>query len=212
MNGVAPFLAGDAGLLALAVAAAIAARQRYAAGLVYSVAFAISAAMLIAALDRLLGAMKSEALLLPLGLPWLGTHFRIDALAAFFLVIVNLGGAAASLYGLGERREEAPERVLPFFPAFLAGMNLVLVADDAFVFLLRSRRGSDADLRRPLRSPAQRRVVRRTALQAPARRQRARLRPRAADGAAKTMEMRPRVALSCSIAAATRSACSPIRP
>ena len=31
------------------------------------------------------------------------------------------------------RRE--PQRVLPFFPAFLAGMNLVCLADDAFTFL-----------------------------------------------------------------------------
>ena len=74
---------------------------------------------------------------MPLGLPWLGAHFRLDALAAFFLVVVNLGGAAASLYGLGYgRHEPAPHRVLPFFPAFLAGMNLVVLADDAFTFLL----------------------------------------------------------------------------
>ena len=45
--------------------------------------------------------------------------------------------AAACLYGLGYgRHEEAPHRVLPFFPAFLAGMNLVILADDAFTFLL----------------------------------------------------------------------------
>jgi len=75
-------------------------------------------------------------LTLPLGLPWLGAHFRLDALAAFFLLIVNLGGAAASLYGIGYGRHEAePQRVLPFFPAFLAGMNLVVLADDAYTFL-----------------------------------------------------------------------------
>ena len=44
---------------------------------------------------------------------------------------------AASLYGLGYgRHEPAPHRVLPFFPAFLAGMNLVVLADDAFSYLL----------------------------------------------------------------------------
>ena len=74
-------------------------------------------------------------LVLPFGVPWLGAHFRLDALAAFFLVVVNLGGAAASLYALGYgRHEPAPHRVLPFFPAFLAGMNLVVLADDAFSF------------------------------------------------------------------------------
>ncbi|MFZ1908265.1 MAG: hydrogenase 4 subunit B, partial [Burkholderiales bacterium] len=68
--------------------------------------------------------------------PWLGAHFRLDALAAFFLVVVNLGAAGASLYGLGYgRHEESPGRVLPFFAAFLAGMNLVVLADDAFTFL-----------------------------------------------------------------------------
>ena len=76
-------------------------------------------------------------LTLPLGLPWIGAHFRLDALAAFFLVVVNLGGATASLYGLGYgRHESAPQRVLPFFPAFLAAMNLVVLADDAFTFLV----------------------------------------------------------------------------
>ena len=51
-------------------------------------------------------------------------------------MVVNLGGAAASLFGLGYgRHEESPGRVLPFFPAFLAGMNLVLLAADAFTFL-----------------------------------------------------------------------------
>ena len=47
------------------------------------------------------------------------------------------GGATTSLYGIGYgRREESPLRVLPFYPAFLAGMNLVLLADDAFTFLM----------------------------------------------------------------------------
>jgi len=74
---------------------------------------------------------------LPLGLPVMGAHFRLDALSALFLVVANLGIAAASLYALGYgRHENAPERVLPFFPAFLAGMNLVILADDAFTFLL----------------------------------------------------------------------------
>src|SRR5690606_1896140 len=74
---------------------------------------------------------------LPLGLPWVGAHFRIDALAAAFVLVIGGGGAAASLYALGYgRHEKAPHRVLPFFPAFLAGMHLVVLADDAFTFLL----------------------------------------------------------------------------
>jgi formate hydrogenlyase subunit 3/multisubunit Na+/H+ antiporter MnhD subunit len=74
---------------------------------------------------------------LPVGLPWTGAHFRLDALSAFFLVLVNLGGAAASLFAIGYgSHEPAPGRVLPFYPVFLAGMNLVVLAADAFGFLL----------------------------------------------------------------------------
>src|ERR1019366_8715478 len=79
----------------------------------------------------------SSTVTLPLGLPWLGAHFRIDALAAFFLVVVNLGGASASLFAIGYgRHEDSPQRVLPFYPAYLAAMNLVVMTDDAFSFLV----------------------------------------------------------------------------
>ena len=78
-----------------------------------------------------------ESVELPIGLPWLGAHFRLDSLGALFLVVANFGSAMASLYGLGYgRHEQSPGRVLPFFPAFLAGMNLVVLANDAFTFLL----------------------------------------------------------------------------
>ncbi len=91
---------------------------------------------LACALAHFLGRAPPASLVLPIGLPWVGAHFRIDALSAFFLALINLGAAAASLYGLGYgRHEREPQRVLPFFPAFLAGMNLVPLADDAYTFL-----------------------------------------------------------------------------
>src|SRR5262249_18851683 len=102
---------------------------------VYTGSLFASAAALAATLPGLAGAPTEVSL--PLGLPWLGANFRIDTLAAFFLAVVNLGGGAASFYALGfGRHEHAPGRVLPFFPMFLAGMNLVVLADDAFTFLL----------------------------------------------------------------------------
>ena len=42
---------------------------------------------------------------------------------------------ASTRIGYG-RHEASPLRVLPFFPAYLAGMNLVVLADDAFSFLV----------------------------------------------------------------------------
>ena len=66
-------------------------------------------------------AEPSSEIVLPLGLPWLGAHFRLDPLAAAFLAIINFGAASASFYALGYGRHEAePARVLPFYPAFLA--------------------------------------------------------------------------------------------
>ena len=121
-----------------AVLAIVLSRLTIAQVIVYGGTLAVSTIALAGSLHALLeGAAAATELTLPVGLPWLGAHFRLDALAAFFLVIVNLGGAAASLYGLGYgHHETAPHRVLPFFPAFVAGMNLVLLADDAFSYLL----------------------------------------------------------------------------
>src|SRR6266536_2450096 len=130
-------LGGAATLIAtaaLALMIADAARSRH---IVYGICLIASLALLLIALLALLGIYDTPSVAtLPLGLPWLGAHFRLDALSAFFLLIVDLGGTLASLYALGYgKHEQAPERVLPFYPAFLAGMNLVVIADDAFSFL-----------------------------------------------------------------------------
>ncbi len=138
MAGVAALLWGVAGLLGTTVLAMAISRRTFATRLVYSATLALCFVMFaVAALHLLGGNADDSKLTLPLGLPWIGAHFRLDALAAFFLIVVNFGGAAASLYGLGYgRHEAAPHRVLPFFAAFLAGMNLVVLASDAFSFLL----------------------------------------------------------------------------
>jgi hydrogenase-4 component B len=125
-------------LLGVGCFAVAASRARLASSLVYGACLLVSVIGLGTGLVGLLaGATSAPSLTLPLGLPWIGAHFRLDVLSAFFLAIVNLGAAAASLFALGYgRHEEAPERILPFYPAFLAGMNLVVLADDAFTFLV----------------------------------------------------------------------------
>jgi formate hydrogenlyase subunit 3/multisubunit Na+/H+ antiporter MnhD subunit len=133
---LAGYLIGDAALLMLGVTALLPHRIRAGSALIYSGSFAIAGLLFGAAVLRLLSADQSTALTLPLGVPWLGANFRIDALSAFFLAVINFGGAGASFYALGYgRHEHDPVRVLPFYPAFLAAMNLVLMADDAFAFL-----------------------------------------------------------------------------
>jgi hydrogenase-4 component B len=125
-------------LLGVPLLAALTWRWFAARRLVYGACLGICLVVFAVALAHLVDAASAPSLLrLPLGLPWIGAHFRIDALAAFFLVVANLGGAAASLFAIGYgQHEKAPGRVLPFYAAFLAGMNLVVLADDAFTFLL----------------------------------------------------------------------------
>jgi len=126
-----------AALLATGAAGLLLHRRPMASAAVYAASLAITAAALTISARALLSpASLNGVISLPLGLPWLGTHFKVDALSAFFLLVINVGGAMASLFALGYgRHEETPGRVLPFFPAFLAGMNAVLLAADAFTFL-----------------------------------------------------------------------------
>ncbi len=130
-------MACNAVLLAVAAMAVVIGRSPRATRIVYGSCLVASLLSLSAALGHLLGGAAPVSLTLPLGLPWLGAHFRIDALTAYFLAVVDLGAASASLFAAGYGRHEAsPLRVLPFYPAFLAGMNLVVLADDAFTFLM----------------------------------------------------------------------------
>jgi hydrogenase-4 component B len=124
--------------LALAVAGVLVGRRSAATPMIYGACLAVSLVAAAAALGRLLGIWTGDqALVLPLGLPWVGARFDLDALSAVFLVVVNLGAALASFYAIGYGAHEAePQRVLPFYPAFLAGMNLVVLAGDAFSFLV----------------------------------------------------------------------------
>jgi formate hydrogenlyase subunit 3/multisubunit Na+/H+ antiporter MnhD subunit len=126
-----------AALLGIAVLAVLISRLRAAGTLIYAACLGVSLTVLAAVGMHLLGTSAPPMLRLPIGLPWIGANFRIDALAALFLVMINMGCAAASLFALGYgRHETAPGRVLPFYPAFLAGMNLVVLASDAFTFLV----------------------------------------------------------------------------
>ncbi|KAB2874554.1 MAG: hydrogenase 4 subunit B [Bauldia sp.] len=127
-----------AALLCVPILAVATIRSPKATPLVYGACLFICLVLLAIALICLLAAGNTVwSLQLPIGLPWTGANFRIDALAAFFLLVTNLGGAGASLFAIGYgAHEKAPGRVLPFYAAFLAGMNLVVLSDDAFTFLV----------------------------------------------------------------------------
>lgn len=124
-------------LLMLFVFAIAAGRKPASHGVVYAGAFLCSVALISAGLEHLGNHWGPPALVLPFGLPWLSAHFRVDNLSALFLLIVNVPAAAASAFAVGYSQHlEERRRVTPFYPLFLFGMNAVLVADDAFVFLV----------------------------------------------------------------------------
>ena len=131
-------LACAALLLVLAIAAVWIGRTRAGTTIIYGTSLVIALTAFLAGMAQLLrGSAPADDIVLPLGLPWIGVRFRMDALSAFFVVVVDLGAATASLFAIGYgSHEQARLRVLPFYPAFLAGMNLVVLADDAFSFLV----------------------------------------------------------------------------
>src|SRR5579862_2277291 len=100
-------------LLVAALVGLASARSPAGRPLVYGACCAVAMVGCGAALIQLLAiGSVAPTIVLPLGLPWLGAHFRLDALAAFFLAVVNLGGGTASFYALGYgRHEAAPHRV-----------------------------------------------------------------------------------------------------
>ncbi len=78
---------------------------------------------------------------LPLGLPWLPWQVRLDALSGFFLCVVGVVSFAVGLYAPGyvrgfEHGHDSLRALGGFTGLFLAGMLLVILADDAFMFMV----------------------------------------------------------------------------
>jgi hydrogenase-4 component B len=91
-----------------------------------------------------LGALTSSEVFIDkigLGLPWLPWQVRFDNLSGFFFLIIGIAVSAVSIYGPGYvsafEESKHPFAVLSLFSGlFIAGMLLVLLADDAFFFMI----------------------------------------------------------------------------
>lgn len=113
--------------------------DRHRASLFFLLGVAGFSAVLAGLWALLGGAIATDGL--PFGLPWLSWHVRLDALSGFFFLLMGLVLLAVSLFGPGYVREFEGGRhnlaVLGFFTGlFVAGMELVLLADDAFFFVI----------------------------------------------------------------------------
>jgi hydrogenase-4 component B len=83
--------------------------------------------------------LPAEQLILPIGLPDLPVHLRLDALSGVFLILLGGASAGISIFSIGYfRRGEgaAPGLLCLQYHLFLASMGFVLLADDAYAFML----------------------------------------------------------------------------
>ena len=106
-------------------------------GLLFPLGAITGLALAACALTALLG--SPEARILPIGLPDLPFHVRVDALSAFFLLLLGAAGAGISIYAAGYLRPgegTAPGLHCLLYHLFLASMVGVLVADDGYAFMV----------------------------------------------------------------------------
>jgi hydrogenase-4 component B len=80
-----------------------------------------------------------ETATLPLGLPTLPFHVRLDSLSAFFLMVIAGASAGVSAFAAGYFRqgEGTPPGLLCLeYHVFLASMAMVVLSDDAYAFMV----------------------------------------------------------------------------
>ena len=84
-------------------------------------------------------ALPPQTAVLPIGLPDLPMHMRLDALSAFFVFLIGLTVVGVSLYAAGYFRAgegATPGLMCLQYHVFLASMTTVVLADDAFAFMV----------------------------------------------------------------------------
>ncbi len=111
---------------------------RYAGRALFALGALVGIALAAAAALSLLGGV-TQTRILPIGLPDLPFHLRLDALSSVFLVLLGASAAGVSLFSAGYFRESdgmAPGLLCLQYHLFLASMALVLLADDAYAFMV----------------------------------------------------------------------------
>jgi formate hydrogenlyase subunit 3/multisubunit Na+/H+ antiporter MnhD subunit len=131
-------LAATAGWLALAALSLIPAGNAFVAR---RIAFPLGALAGLALAGFGLEAvwLPAEQMTLPLGMPDLPFHLRVDPLAGFFLMLLGSVAAGISVYAGGFFRGETAGRLALIgleYHVFLASMALVILADDAYLFMV----------------------------------------------------------------------------
>ncbi|MCB1907855.1 MAG: hydrogenase 4 subunit B [Rhodocyclaceae bacterium] len=105
------------------------------------VLFPLGAAGALAVAAAALAALFAgpQTTILPIGLPGLPFHLRLDALAAFFLLVIGVATAGISIFAAGYFRQgegTPPGLMCLEYHVFVASMCLVVLADDAYAFMV----------------------------------------------------------------------------
>ena len=104
---------------------------------IYPAGALLGLGLLVLALDALFAPAETAQLLI--GLPGLPMHLRVDTLSAYFLVVIGSGVFGTSLFCAGyfHGDEDTAPGLLSFeYHVFLAAMTLVVLADDAYTFMV----------------------------------------------------------------------------
>jgi hydrogenase-4 component B len=112
---------------------------RWTAHLLFPIGAFVSLAVAVMAGIFLTTGHISQTTILPLGLPALPFHARLDALSGFFLLLLGIAGTGISVFAAGYFRSgsgTAPGLLCVEYHIFLASMAFVILADDAYFFMV----------------------------------------------------------------------------
>src|SRR2546423_6268810 len=114
-------------------------RTGYIAHMLFPLGAVVSLGLALVAGIALARGQLPQILTLPLGLPDLPFHLRLDTLSAFFLLLLGLAGVGISIFAAGYFRSgagTAPGLLCLQYHVFLISMAAVTLADDAYFFMV----------------------------------------------------------------------------
>ncbi len=112
-------------------------KRSFVAHFLYPMGAAIGMVLCAIGLLSAFGEVQTD--IVSLGLPNLQFHLRLDSLAAYFLFVLGIVSTGVSLFSIGyfRKEEETPLGLICLeYHVCLASMAMILIADDAYVFMV----------------------------------------------------------------------------
>ncbi len=112
-------------------------RFRFVSRVLFPAGGALGLALFAIAITALFA--QAQSIVLPIGLPGLPFHLRLDSLSSYFLMVIGAIATGVSIFAAGyfRRGEGTPPGLLCLeYHVFLASMALVVMCDDAYSFMV----------------------------------------------------------------------------